>query len=307
MSSVSQRRYTTGLWLFLGYTVAVVLWGALVRATLSGDGCGAHWPLCNGEVLPVAPTRKTIIELTHRVTSGLCWFGALAFFLWSRRVFAPGHLARRAMGWALFFMTTEALIGAGLVLFRMVADNPAVARAYWMGAHLTNTFLLLMALTVGAWASSRETSPALNLRSRPAFHLGLAHLAVLAVGITGAIAALGDTLFPVSSVLEGLQRDLSPTAHLFERRRVWHPLVAFVTSLYLVSISVRTFNQRTGRLQQLAALLGVLAVVQVAAGFINVWLLAPVWMQLVHLLLADLTWIVLVLLGVSVASMPARA
>lgn len=286
----------------MGYTICVVLWGAFVRATLSGDGCGAHWPLCNGEVFPVDPSRKTVVELTHRITSGLCWVGALAFYLWARRVFSLGHLARRAMGWALFFMTTEALIGAGIVLLRMVATNPAVARAYWMSAHLTNTFVLLLALTVAAWASLHPESPRLRLRGKVAMHLGIAHLAILLVGVTGAVAALGDTLFPVSSVLEGLERDFLPTAHLFERRRVWHPLLALMTSAYLVALAIWASRNATGPARHLAGVLGTLTVFQIMVGFANVWLLAPVWMQLVHLLVADATWITLVLLGLSLTA-----
>ncbi len=206
------------------------------------------------------------------------------------------------MGWAFFFMTTEALIGAGIVLLRMVATNPAVARAYWMAGHLTNTFVLLLALTVAAWASSRPESPTLRLRGKVAMHLGIAHLAILLVGVTGAVAALGDTLFPVSSVLEGLERDFLRTAHLFERRRVWHPLFALMTSAYLVALSIWVSRNSTGSARDLAGALGMLTALQIMVGFANVWLLAPVWMQLVHLFVADATWITLVLLGLSLTA-----
>ena len=53
-------------WGLLAYNVAVILWGAVVRATSSGAGCGDHWPLCNGVVLQSNPRLATLIELAHR-------------------------------------------------------------------------------------------------------------------------------------------------------------------------------------------------------------------------------------------------
>src|SRR5690606_16329641 len=141
--SVIDRRYARLAWGFVVYTIGVILWGAFVRASLSGDGCGDHWPLCDGEVIPVAPDAKKLVELTHRITSGLAWIGALAFWIVARRrakqvdeatTASPeverARLVHRGAFWGFFFMTTEALVGAGLVLFRMVAENPDTARGY---------------------------------------------------------------------------------------------------------------------------------------------------------------------------------
>ena len=136
-------RFALGL---LVYTVPVILWGAFVRASLSGDGCGDHWPLCDGELVPLDPTSKKAVEFTHRVTSGFAWIFALVGYLWARRLEPKGSSIRRAAGWVLVFMTTEALVGAAIVVLRMVASNPEVARAGWMAAHLVNTFVLLGAV-----------------------------------------------------------------------------------------------------------------------------------------------------------------
>jgi heme A synthase len=282
----------------LAYTVAVVLWGAYVRATLSGDGCGAHWPLCNGEAFPVAPSMKTIIELTHRVSSGLCWLWTLLMWVASLRLFPRGHATRSAAGWSLFFMTTEALVGAGLVLFRMVADNPATARAGWMSAHLINTFLLLASLTWLASSAWRETGIRFP-RDRQArrWFGGAAAVAVL-VGVSGAVAALGDTLFPASSLAEGLRDELSTTSHIFVRLRIWHPVIAVLGSGYLLWLAVALMRRKPGPpIPVLALTLGGLLLIQLAVGLVNVALLAPVWTQLLHLFIADATWIALVLLA----------
>lgn len=297
----SSNRFAVAASTLLVYTVGVVLWGAFVRASLSGDGCGDHWPLCNGVALPVEPSLKTIVELTHRVTSGLCWIGTLVMYVVARRLFAHGHATRAAAGWSLFFMSTEALVGAGLVLFRMVADNPSTARAAWMAAHLTNTFLLLAALTwlaVSAWRRPHGVRFTGGVWARRAF--GVAGLAVLLVGVSGAVAALGDTLFPASSLAEGIREDFSPTSHIFLRLRIWHPVIAVLGSGYLLWLASAVLRRDQGsRTRGLGLTLGSLVLLQIGIGLVNVALLAPVWLQLLHLLIADATWIVLVLLALS--------
>ena len=193
-------------WLVLGWNIAVVLWGAFVRATGSGAGCGAHWPLCNGEVLPRAPALETMIELTHRVTSGVA---LLAVVYLAFRVFAAKparHPARQAAAASVLFILSEAAVGAGLVLFRLVADNESVARALFMGVHLMNTFVLLACLALTAHWSSNDVRP--RLATRRAWPLATAAAALLLVGTSGAIAALGDTLYPSRSILGGLAADV---------------------------------------------------------------------------------------------------
>ncbi len=294
----ARKRFAVAATALLPYAVAVVLWGAYVRASLSGDGCGDHWPLCNGVVLPVAPSTKTIIELTHRVSSGFAWIWAGAMWIAARRLFTRGHATRAAAAWSLFFMTTEALVGAGLVLFRMVADNPSSARAAWMSAHLVNTFLLLAALTwmtLSAWRDDGVRWPS-EARSRRLF--GGAAALLLCAGVSGAVAALGDTLFPAESLAEALRQDLSPSSHIFLRLRLWHPVIAILGSGYLIwLVAVLLRHGPEGRSLTLG--LGVLSLIQIAVGFVNVALLAPVWLQLTHLLVADAIWIVLVTVALS--------
>src|SRR5215210_7122332 len=143
-------------WGVLAYNIAVILWGAFVRASGSGAGCGSHWPLCNGEVLPREPRIETIIELTHRVTSGIALLLVVGLVVMAYRHRPKGHPAHRAAVLTLIFMLTEAAVGAGLVLFELVADNQSMARAMFMATHLINTFFLLGAMTLTAhFASGR--------------------------------------------------------------------------------------------------------------------------------------------------------
>ena len=71
MRPMAGSRYARYAWFVLAFNLLVILLGTVVRATRSGDGCGSHWPVCNGELIPVAPALKTVIEYTHRLTSGL--------------------------------------------------------------------------------------------------------------------------------------------------------------------------------------------------------------------------------------------
>jgi heme A synthase len=281
-------------WAVLACNVGVVLWGAFVRATGSGAGCGAHWPRCDGQVLPRPRSAEMFIELTHRLTSGVALLLVLAMLVWALRTYPKGHAARLGAGLSMFFMLTEAGVGAGIVLLEYVADDQRLARVGWMAVHLVNTFLLLGAITLTAWWASGGRPVRLKRQGALGWAVPVAALLTLFVGMTGAVTALGDTLFPKTEV--GLA--LPPAAHMLERLRVVHPVVAILTSLFVVAVAHAAARLRPGRTtRRLATALTVLFAVQLAAGTINVVLLAPVWMQIVHLLLADAVWIALILTG----------
>jgi len=297
----SARRFRRFAWGLVVYNLGVVLWGAYVRATGSGAGCGNHWPLCNGEALPRPESAETLIELTHRLTSGLDGLLVVALVVWAFRAFPRRHPVRLAAAGSLVFLVSEALIGAGLVRFELVAGNTSIARAWVMAAHLTNTFLLLALLTLTAEWARRPASArrAVELRTGdPAvWLLGAALAGSLLLGVSGAVAALGDTLFPAATFEEGVAQELAPDAHAFVRLRVFHPAIAFALALYLALAAFAVARLRPApAVERRAALLVRLFVLQLAVGLANLWLAAPIRLQLLHLLLADLVWITLVLL-----------
>lgn len=296
------RPFSYFAWSTLAYTVGVILWGAWVRATGSGAGCGSHWPLCNGEILPRSEQAAELIEFTHRATSGIALILVVVLVIWAFRAFPERHIVRLGAVLTLLFMLLEAAIGAGLVLFELVGENASFTRAWVMALHLLNTFMLLGALSLTAWFSSdgeirRNTDSSLFI---PILSVG----ALLLLGASGAVTALGDTLFPASSLQEALRADFSPSAHFLIRLRVYHPLLALITSVIVVYSCVWCVRrQPTLQTLQLATATIVLIGLQIVVGFINVWLLAPAWLQIVHLLLSDLIWIgFLLLLAVSLTT-----
>lgn len=296
-------RFSVYAWVVLGFNLLVILWGAYVRASGSGAGCGSHWPLCNGEVVPRTRGIETLIELTHRTTSGVALLLVLGLLVWALRAFPRKHPARLGAFFSVFFIITEALIGAGLVLFGFVAKDDSIGRAAYLSIHLVNTFLLLAALALTAWWASGGGP--LRLRARGALSLILCAglLGTLVLGVSGAVTALGDTLFPGGTLVGGLREDFSPTAHILIRLRVLHPTIAVVVSALLIfaaRIIVSTRPERTTK--RLAWALAILVLTELSAGLVNLILLAPIPMQIVHLLLADLVWTCLVLLTAAALS-----
>lgn len=286
-------------WLVLACNVAVIVWGAVVRATGSGAGCGSHWPLCNGEVVPRAPRIETIIEFSHRLTSGVALVLvvalAVAAFLWR----PAGDPTRKAAVASALLMLSEAAVGAALVLFRLVADNQSMARAMFMATHLVNTFFLLAALTLTVHFASGGAPLRLRHRGWLGVVLACGALGLLLSGASGAVAALGDTLFPSTSLAQALRQDLSATGHLLIRLRLLHPAIAVTAGLLTLLLTLAPAVYHSAGWKIWGRGTAGLVFAQWIAGLANVVLLAPVWMQIVHLLVADLLWIAFVMLAAS--------
>ncbi len=277
-------------WVTLAFFILVVLWGAVVRATGSGGGCGSNWPLCNGDYFPHHPRLATIIEFTHRSTSGICTFLLIALGIFTFRATPPGHRARKAVLWAAFLLVTEALLGAMLVLRHYVEANISTGRYIAQSVHLTNTMLFMASLALTAWFLTPYPEPAAATQaSRPLAIVTI--LSTLLVAATGSLAALADTLFPSSSLAAAFTADLSATSPILVRMRWMHPAMALLST-----ICVLLLLRATSHRHPLGRIVATLLALQFVLGIGDVLLLAPIWMQVLHLLGADLYWIALVLL-----------
>ncbi len=297
------RRFAWGV---LIYFIAVILWGGLVRATGSGAGCGDHWPLCNGTVMQHSARIDTVIEFTHRITSGLSFFAVVALLAWTLAGTARGHLARGTAVAAVAFTVIEAALGAFLVKLGLTAQSRSPLRAPYLALHLTNTLLLVAALTLTAHLLSRRTG---YLRSKvrlvAPFGAIASVLVLLIVGVTGSLAALGDTLFPPSSLGAAFAQDFSATSGWLVRWRWTHPTIAFLASVFLIWLLLRSRQQRIHWDNRgLSALVLILLVLQYVLGVLDVVFLAPVWLQIAHLLGADVLWAALVVLAARIVLEP---
>ena len=306
LASVNIDRFARYAWGVLAYNLGVILWGAYVRASGSGAGCGSHWPLCNGDVVPRAAAAEPLIELTHRLTSGMALVAVVVLFLWARRRYPRGHAVRFGAALSLVFIIMEALLGAGLVLFELVAEDDSWFRAFSMVAHLVNTFILVAVLSLTAWWASGGARGSLRGQGSVPRLVGVGLGLLLLVGATGAIAALGDTLFPSESLGEGLRNSFSSESHPLVKLRKYHPLLAVLVGGYAAVVARMVARLRPDpTVRRFAAAVVALYAAQLLVGAVNIILLAPVAMQLVHLLLADLVWIAFVLLGAAAVSPPA--
>jgi cytochrome c oxidase assembly protein subunit 15 len=303
LPSPALRRFAWGV---LAYFIAVILWGTLVRATGSGAGCGNHWPLCNGTVLQHSASVNTLIEFIHRITSGLSFFLVVGLLAWTFAGTVRGHLARAAAVASVVFTLIEAILGALLVKLGYTAQSQSPMRPAFLALHLTNTLLLLAALTLTAHLLSRRKGYLRgSVRVAAPFGAVATVIIVMIVGVTGSLAALGDTLFPVSSLAQALTQDFTATSGWLVRWRWTHPAVAFFASIFLIWLLVRAAQRSTHwDNRSLSALVLLLLAAVYTLGVLDVVLLAPLWLQVAHLLGADTLWASLVVLTARLTLVP---
>lgn len=238
------------------------------------------------------------IEFAHRMMTSIDTFAVVGIVVWAFVLFPKRNMIRRAAVWSLVFLLIEAILGAGLVLFRYVAKDQSAGRAFYLSAHLTNTMLLLASLTLTAWLASRSNLTASGIAKSISGRMRTALGVTVLVSITGAIAALGDMLFPAASIVAGMQQDFASESSMLLRLRLIHPIFAVAGAVYLVWVAATLLRSHPeGRIHTAASRVLFLTLFQIAAGALNWTLLAPIWMQLFHLLVADGLWIAVVLLA----------
>ena len=281
-------------WSTLCFNVAVMLWGTFVRATESGAGCGNQWPECGGSVFGTSAKAQTIIEFTHRMTSSIALLMVAILVLWCWRATSKGNWARYSTTLVAVFFANEALLGAALVLLGHVAQDQSAGRIFFLCLHFGNTLLLLgtLALTA-AWIQTGSGNFRLiqNRTEVSAVVVGL--IAVMGTGMTGTMAALGDTLFPATSLHASLLQDFASNPHNLLRFRPLHPILAIISGFYVIWVVLR--SSRLMHESRIPRALNILLFTQLGIGSLNVFLLTPVWLQILHLFVADIIWIFLVL------------
>lgn len=266
----------------LVYTWIVILWGAWVRISHSGDGCGASWPLCHGQFLPDQAPTKTWIELTHRIMSGL--YGILIVFYWAYSFFRKdfSKTIKKYINLLLFFTITEALLGAKLVLFGLVGQDDSTYRIFVMMFHLANS--LLLSGTFGL-ILSHDSKKSIPINSTP--WINAAILWWFGVSLLGSIASLSNTLFPVDSLMSGFLDDFSAESHLIVKLRFWHPLIATLGALFF---GIKFFQFRG------LNYIGSLILFQMLLGASQILWHSTTSLKLIHLFFVHFIWYILITL-----------
>jgi len=281
------------LWL----TVAVVVGGALVRATDSGAGCGESWPICGGQIIPEIGNHHTAIEVSHRLMTGLLGFVLIAVFILVRRQFDKTHRLRRAVFAAGILLIIESLLGASLVLFGWVEFDASIARLIVVPIHLINTFLLVGAMVLVAYFAGGGRPFRIDI-SKPLDKVLAGSLGILLlIGATGALNALADTLIKSDALRTPVAGELLVTEPVLRQIRTIHPFVAIIGGLALYML-VRYLTAEASRMVRMLGF-GVQGIIwlQFIIGLINIALNVPLEIQLIHLFVADVLWILMVLIA----------
>ncbi len=269
----------------LGLVLSVlsILAGAFVRATGSGDGCGATWPTCKGRIIPSLSDTSEIIEFSHRGISGILLIVTLYIFVNSRKL-EKGSIAKRAANYLTFFVLFEALIGAVIVIFEWVGLNSSLPRIVAVPIHLVNTFGLLASYVILFKILENKMDSIKNLWDR---NFIIISILFLLTGATGSITALADVLYPSASFIEGFLDDFDRTSEVLTRLRIFHPVVSTILSIALYIES----KQLQKRFDINTNFLKFLIFAAVFLGVANVLSNIVLFLSIFHLALADLLWI----------------
>lgn len=290
---ITLKTYRLFILFLLGYTLVIILWGAFVRISGSGDGCGEHWPLCEGMLIPSGSLEThlaTWIEYFHRVKSGLYGFFILAAVFVTFRLFPKATLPRKIIVFTFGFTTLEALIGAALVLFGWVDQNESVARVLMMSVHLMNTFCLLGSLVFLYFSTKNPEVTRLNAGPYKKDFV-IAVFIFFLMAITGSWAAFSSTLFPSESLASGVLADFSADSSWFMKIRVFHPLVTTLSALILFVYSLKW---KKNFKSSIPCYFPNVIVIAFIVGWMTLLSLSPTWLKLSHLLLTDTLWIVMI-------------
>lgn len=289
------NKFSKLAWFNLVWTILVILWGAVVRATNSGAGCGNYWPLCGQSLIPTFEVFHTYIEFTHRVMSGLLLITISVMFLIARNKFKGDPFRLGLNNSVLIFLVIESLLGAGLVVFELVEDNDSIFRVIAISLHLLNTFILVALTALNAYYSSKPHIIISSLKFKDSFNVIL--FLILVIGISGAVTSLADTVYPPKSFTATMNEWVNPNAQLLQRLRPYHPLIAGLFGLSILAYINQFFKPISNWGKNLQRWIHFLILIQFLLGAFNIIFHIPLTIQILHLLFAELIWITAVFLA----------
>ncbi len=279
------------LGLFL--SIVSILAGAFVRATGSGDGCGATWPTCKGRIIPALTDTSELIEFSHRSVSGFLLIVTLIIFSKTRKLH-KASLVKSVTNYLTFFVIFEAIIGAVIVLFEWVGLNSSLPRIIAVPIHLVNTFGLLGSYAILYKILEDDIQEIKSIFNK---NFILISFLFLLSGATGSITALADVLFPSASFIEGFLADFDKTSEVLTRLRILHPIISTILSIVLYLYSTR-INKKYG---VNVKLLKTFIIIAVSLGVLNVLSNIVLPLSILHLAIADFLWISYIYVSIDLA------
>jgi len=279
------------LGLFL--SIVSILAGAFVRATGSGDGCGATWPTCKGRIIPALTDTSELIEFSHRSVSGFLLIVTLIIFSKTRKLH-KASLVKSVTNYLTFFVIFEAIIGAVIVLFEWVGLNSSLPRIIAVPIHLVNTFGLLGSYAILYKILEDDIQEIKSIFNK---NFILISFLFLLSGATGSITALADVLFPSTSFIEGFLADFDKTSEVLTRLRILHPIISTILSIVLYLYSTR-INKKYG---VNVKLLKTFVIIAVSLGVLNVLSNIVLPLSILHLAIADFLWISYIYVSIDLA------
>ena len=270
----------------LVFCLVVILWGAWVRISHSGDGCGMNWPDCHNQYfLDKNTDKKTWTEWIHRASTALFGLMVLALNIWAFFKFPKKHILRKSSLTVLFFTITEALIGAGLVKFGLTGAHFSLARILVMSFHLINSLLLAGSLFM-CWRFSLKNNLQFSFSHRKYFLSFIFIFFIIA--FFGSLSALSATLFPSDSLVDGFLKDFQSDSHVLVRLRWLHPVLALLLGGGFAGYCHKFFKTNKEKKDKALILFTACLGLALVSGLLNLFLLSPVFLKLSHLLIVYL-------------------
>ena len=292
------RRFAQLAWAAAACTYLLIILGAIVRITGSGMGCGDHWPLCNGRLLPPLDDLGTLIEWNHRLAAALVSIlvAATAGYGWwlqretgnRKRETSNGPIAlpsdsptatARESFRVRPSVASYAALGLLILQVALGAVTVKLALPPWtVILHLGTAMLLLAALIVAARGSRSVPRSGAGVVA-----LALGFTAVLAGALTANLGAASACLgFPLCN------GQLAPDGNSLQHVHWTHRLLAYTLFAYTLWWAARTRGRWAW---------GVVALVilQVAVGAVMVLLALPPPWQAAHVAVGAAVWAALVL------------
>jgi heme A synthase len=297
---MKNQRFAVYTWGVLFYTIGVVLLTAYVQAVCHSNGLLCHL------TAPISPVANlSLLEWAYHISAAGALLLTGALLVWSRRVYERGAAVRRVAWLAMGFAILDVLTGARAMQVAQMDTYVSTTHMLWMLLDLSTTLLLVANLALCAWWAAGNAI----MQTRPdgliSIAMGSVFVLLLLVSASGSIATPDSARFATVTVAASLQADVHTMFQVLNRMGDLHPVLAMLMSIYVAGVAWLMYHHtQTSTTRRLAVLVTVFIILEIVVGVLNLTLLTPIALQLLHLLLHTLLWITLTLLASEALAWP---